>query len=97
MRETVVLALICLLMTFVCLAALAWALGVAVVDRLPSEFLNLDGLLLAAICLLLTTVFGFCFAWLARDAGLWAMVKARRREAVGQANGPTESKKSNEQ
>lgn len=79
MRETIALALVCLLLTVVSLAALVWAVGQALVDRLPSEILNLDGLLLSAVCLLLATVFGFCFVWFARDARLWEWVKNRGR------------------
>ena len=97
MRETIALALFCLLMTVLSLAALVWAVGEALVDRLPSEILNLDGLLLAAICLLLATVFGFCFAWLARDARLWEWMKNRGRAvpAPSEANGPSGSTETN--
>lgn len=90
MRETIYLALFCLFMTGVSLAALIWAVGDAVVDRLPSEILNMDGLLLIAICLLLATIFAFCFAWFARDAGLWEMVKSRRQAGTEPEQAPSQ-------
>lgn len=95
MRETIALALVCLLLTVVSLAALVWAVGQALVDRLPSEILNLDGLLLSAVCLLLATVFGFCFLWFARDARLWEWVKNRGRLGSGAAEDPAASTESN--
>lgn len=71
MREIIALALLCLLLAVGPLAVLAWA-------AVSGSLFSMDGLLLATICLTLAAVFGFCFLWLARDGGLWEMLKSHR-------------------
>ena len=77
MREMIALALLCLFVAVASLGVMVWAIVDALLDRLPSEIINMDGLLLIAVCLLLAAIFGFCFAWLARDARLWERVKGK--------------------
>ncbi len=82
MRETLALALLCLLIALASLGAVAWAVARAAWEGvLVGEILTLDGLLMIAVGLLVSSMFGFCFLWLARDAG-WLQRLARRRAAA---------------
>jgi len=88
MRETLALALLCLLIALASLGAVVWAVASAAREGvLVGEILTLDGLLMISVGLLLSSMFGFCFLWLARDAGLWERVK-RRRAAAPVAGNP---------
>ena len=88
MRETLALAGLCLLIAVVSLGVMLWAVVDAFLDHLPSEVFNVDSLLLIAICLFMSTVFGFCAAWIARDAGLWPVVRNRRPASSDPKNPP---------
>lgn len=93
MRETLALALLCLLIAVASLGAVAWAVARAAWEGfLVGEILTLDGLLMIAVGLLVSLMFGFCFLWLARDAGLWEAVKRRRAAAPVAANPAAEGR-----
>lgn len=93
MRETLALALLCLLIAVASLGAVAWAVVDAAREGvLVGEILTLDGLLMISVSLLLSVMFGFCFLWLARDTGLWEKVKRRRVAASAPANPAADDK-----
>lgn len=85
MRETQALALLCLLIALASFGAVVWAVASAAREgMLVGEILTLDGLLLISVGLLVSAMFGFCFLWLARDAG-WLDRLTRRRAAANPA------------
>lgn len=85
MRETIALAALCLFIAAGSLAAVGWMVVRAAREGLfLGEVLTLDGLLMISVGLLVTAVFGFCFLWLANDAGLWKRLR-RPAGASGQA------------
>jgi len=87
MREILALALLCLLIALASLGAVVWAVASAAREGLlVGEILTLDGLLMVAVALLVSSMFGFCFLWLARDTGLWERIKRRRAAPAAELN-----------
>ena len=87
MRETLALALLCLLIALASVGAVVWAVASAAREGLlVGEILTLDGLLMIAVGLLVSSMFGFCFLWLARDTGLWERIKRRRAAPAAALN-----------
>lgn len=93
MRETLALALFCLLVAVLSFGVVLWVVVDATLEgMLLGAVLTLDGLLLIAIGLLIGGMFGFCFLWLMRDARLWEVVKNRRLAVSAEKNSSTEEK-----
>ncbi|MFQ5777528.1 MAG: hypothetical protein ACE5IP_05930 [Terriglobia bacterium] len=72
MRETIALALLCLVITLA-------SLGAVVATLLRGELFTMDGLLLAAICLTLATIFFFFLVWLISASSLREKFRRRSR------------------
>ena len=70
MRESLILAGLCLLLSFASLGALAWVV-------LTGPIFTLDNLLLILVCLLLAGAFGLVFLILSHDLGLLAQIRKR--------------------
>lgn len=89
MRETLVLALLSLIVALVSLAVVIWTVAdAALTGMLRSTILTLDGLLMISVGLLISLMFGFCFLWGARELRLWERLP-RRRQAAAPAGNPS--------
>lgn len=72
MRETIALALLCLVITLA-------SLGAVVATLLRGELFTMDGLLLAAICLTLAAIFFPFLLWLVSASPLREKLRRRSR------------------